>query len=92
MDYNIYLTTIDNPFDPFDDFVNWLLFDNEKGYNCCGKLVREMKIEDDFTQKEIDEETERAIDRIIEKDFLQIYKKLKKPLISNEDTTIEENI
>lgn len=84
MNCNVYLTTIDNPFDPFDDFVDWLLFDNEKGYNCCGKLAREMKIKDDFTQKEIDEETVRAIDYIIEKDFLGIYKKLEKPLLTQD--------
>ena len=34
------LTTFDNPFNPFDDFTQWLLFDNEKGYNTCGYLAR----------------------------------------------------
>ena len=27
------LTTVDNPFDPFEQFTSWLLFDKEKGYN-----------------------------------------------------------
>ena len=34
------LTTFDNPYDPFEQFTLWWLFDNEKGYNTCGKLDR----------------------------------------------------
>ena len=70
------LTTFDNPFDPFEQFTSWLLFDNEKGYNTCGKLDRISNYSDDMTEKEIDEEHERAIDEIIDNDFLNIYKKV----------------
>ena len=70
------LTTIDNPFDPFEQFVSWFLFDVEKGYNTCSYLARIVQISDDLTEKEIDEETERAIDEIIKHDFLNIYKKV----------------
>lgn len=70
------LTTIDNPFDPFEQFTSWLLFDTEKGYNTCGRLARIAQFTDDMTQKEIDEETERAINEIIKYDFLNIYKKV----------------
>lgn len=69
------LTTVDNPYDPFEQFTLWLLFDNEKGYNTCGKLARIAQFSDEMTQKEIDMETDRAIDEIIEHDFLNIYKK-----------------
>ena len=70
------LTTFDNPFDPFEQFTSWLLFDNEKGYNTCGKLDRIANITDDMSEEEIKEETERAIDEIIQYDFLNIYKKV----------------
>ena len=31
---NCALTTFDNPFDPFEQFNSWFMFDCEKGYNC----------------------------------------------------------
>lgn len=69
------LTTVDNPFDPFEQFASWLLFDNEKGYNTCGKLARIAQFSDDMTQNEIEIETNRAIDEIIANDFLNLYAK-----------------
>ena len=70
------LTTFDNPFNPFDQFVSWFLYDVEKGYNTCGHLARVAKLSDDMTQKEIDDEIERAIDEIIKYDFMNIYTKV----------------
>lgn len=70
------LTTIDNPFDPFEQFTLWDLFDHEKGYNTKERLARIVKLSDEMTQKEEDEEIERAIDEIIQYDFLNIYKKV----------------
>ena len=70
------LTTFDNPFDPFEQFTSWLLFDKSKGYNTCELLGRITNFEDDMTEKEIDDEHERAIDEVIDNDFLNIYKKV----------------
>ena len=80
----VMLTTIDNPFDPFEQFTLWLLFDKEKGYNSCEYLARITNITDDMTQKEEDAEIERAIDEIIELNPLGIYVKVKKNIKSNE--------
>ena len=77
-EYDCMLTTFDNPFDPFEQFTSWLLFDDEKGYNTCGKLARIVELSEDMSQKEIDEATERAIDEIIKYDFMNIYKKVRK--------------
>lgn len=71
------LTTIDNPYSPFDQFNEWFLFDVGKGYNSCAYLGRIARTSEQFTDKENDEEVERAIDEIIKYDFLGIYKKVK---------------
>ena len=70
------LTTFDNPYNPFDDFTLWLMYDKEKGYNTCEKLARIAKLSDDMSQDEIDAETDRAMDEIIFYDFLNVYKKV----------------
>ena len=72
------LTTFDNPFDPFEQFDSWSMFDKEKGYNSSEYLMRIAHITDDMSQKEIDEEIERAIDEIIAINPLNIYKKVKR--------------
>lgn len=75
------LTTFDNPFDPFEDFTSWFLFDIEKGYNTCGYLDRIANVTDDMSQKEANEEIERAIDEIIQYNPLNIYKKVKRQVV-----------
>lgn len=76
---DVMLTTIDNPFDPFDDFDSWFQFDCEKGYNSCAILARIDKSTDDMSYEENMMETERAIDEIILNDFQNIYKKVSRP-------------
>ena len=77
-EYECMLTTIDNPFDPFEQFDSWFRFDIEKGYYSCSRLMRIAKLSDDMTEKEENEEIERAIDEIIKHDFLNIYAKFVK--------------
>ena len=72
------ITTIAYPFDCFDNFDDWFLFDIEKGYNTCSKLARLMCYDESMTQKEEDEQRELAIDRLIELDPLDVYKKVVK--------------
>lgn len=79
MSYDCMLTTFDNPFDPFDQFTSWFLFDKEKGHNTCEYLARIMNLSDDMSQEEIDIETERAIDSIIKYDVTNTFKKVTRP-------------
>jgi hypothetical protein len=70
------LTTFDNPYNPFEQFTSWFLFDVEKGYNTCSYLGRIARTSDQLSEEENDLEVERAIDEIIKYDFRNIYKKI----------------
>ena len=70
------LTTIDNPFDPFEQFDSWFMYDNDKGYCSCSLLARIGKFSNSLTDDENDEEQERAIDEIIANDIFGIYMKV----------------
>ena len=59
------LTTVDNPFDPFDDFDSWFMYDSQKGYNSCGLLARIAHTSDGLSDVENEKEINRAIDEII---------------------------
>lgn len=72
------LTTFDNPYNPFDQFNEWLMFDKEKGYDSCERLMRLANISDEMTQKEIDEEVDRAMDRLIDLDITNTFTKVKR--------------
>ena len=72
------LTTFDNPYDPFEQFTLWDLFDHEKGYNTKERLARFVQLSDEMSQQEENEEIERAIDEIIQYDFTNIYKKVRR--------------
>lgn len=69
------LTTFDNPYDPFEQFTDWFLFDEEKGYHTCGYLGRIARTSDSLSDEENQREVERAIDDIIKYDFRNIYRK-----------------
>ncbi len=75
---NVALTTVDNPYDPFTQFQKWFLFDVEKGYNSCAYLGRIARTSEEFTDEENDAEIERAMDEIIQYDFMNVYKKVRK--------------
>ena len=78
------LTTVDNPFDPFEQFTSWFLFDVEKGYNSCGKLARIANVSEDMSETEFNNEIDLAIDKLIKVDFLDIYKKVTKEVADDE--------
>ncbi|GHU53533.1 hypothetical protein AGMMS49975_11840 [Clostridia bacterium] len=70
------ITTFDNPYNPFEQFVPWFLYDEEKGYHSCAYLGRIARTSEQLSEEENDSEVERAIDEIIKYDFRNIYKKV----------------
>lgn len=69
MEEEYMLTTFDNPFNPFNDFASWYMFDCEKQHNTCSRLARIANLDSEMTQKEYDAERERAMNFIIKYDL-----------------------
>lgn len=67
------LTTYDNPYSPFDQFNEWMLFDIQMGYNSCERLGRIIKLEDDMSDVERERAMQDAIDEIIKYDDAGIF-------------------
>ena len=70
------LTTLDNPFDPFNDFASWFKFDLEKGHHTASRIARIANLSNEMSQKEVDAEMERAMDLIVKYDFEDKYIKI----------------
>lgn len=70
------LTTIDNPFNPFDNFDKWYAFDEAHGYHSCAYLAKIMKTSDAFSAEDQMKEKERAIDEIVSLNLNGMYKKV----------------
>ena len=70
------LTTIDNPYNPFTEFEQWLMYDTQNGYNTCGRIDRICETTEDMSENEKEIAINNAMDTIITNDFLAIYKKV----------------
>ena len=70
------LTTLDNPFDPFEEFDEWNRFDESKGYYTNGMLARIVITSDQLSETDRDRAVEMAIDEIIQENVLGIYRKV----------------
>ena len=70
------LTTVDNPFDPINEFDEWFKFDAINQYGTLDYLARVARTSSEMTEEEYNREVERAIDQIIANDFMNLYKKI----------------
>lgn len=81
------LSTIDNPWNPFEDFDKWYMWDMDHGYSSCCYLMRVAKTSDGLTEEENQAEIERAIDEIVKYDPINVFIKVKE----GQRTKIREN-
>lgn len=76
MENKFMLTTLDNPFDPFEDFTSWFMFDLEKNHQTASRIARLAQIDSEMSQKEMDEEQARAMEFIFNHDLEGKYVKV----------------
>lgn len=74
------LSTRDNPFNPFDDFDKWLVFDIQHGYNSCGLLSRVANAPNEMTLTEETRIINDAINQILRDDVLDLYIKVSRDI------------
>lgn len=70
------LTTVDNPYDPFTQFDQWLAFDEQKGYHTCAYLARVCKTSSELSDIDNEALIAMAMDEIVANNNL--YKQIVK--------------
>lgn len=76
-DERLWVTTIDNPFDPFESFDEWKRFDEDHGYYTCEYIARIANTSTDLTESEYNEAINDAVKEICRINALGIYKKVR---------------
>jgi hypothetical protein len=76
MDTEYMLTTLDNPFDPFTRFDEWLAYDTRLGYNSSGMLDRIAKVSNELSEPDQALAIQVAIDEIVKENVSGMWIKV----------------
>lgn len=63
---NSFLTTSDNPYNPFTHFDQWYTYDVDKGYDTCALVAKLAKTSDSLSDELNDEIIEETYNEIIQ--------------------------
>jgi hypothetical protein len=77
-DQEYMLTTVDNPFNPFTEFDQWLAYDIMMGYNTASFLDRIAKTSNEMSEPDQALAIQQAIDEICEENVSGMWKKVTK--------------
>jgi hypothetical protein len=73
------LTTMDNPYDPFTEFDEWLAYDESSGYFTIQYQARLTITSSELSDEDQDSAIESAIDEICRENINGMYKKVPAP-------------
>jgi hypothetical protein len=77
------LTTVDNPFDPFAEFDEWLEYDQLMGYNTPSLLDRIAKVSNDLSEADQAQAVQDAIDEIVAENVSGMWRKVSRISVDN---------
>ncbi len=77
------LTTVDNPFDPFTRFDEWLEYDMRMGYHTSAFLARIAKVSSDLSEPDQALAIQQAIDEIISENVSGMWRKVSRNSVRN---------
>lgn len=70
------LTTINNPYNPFDEYDKWYAFDISHMYNTDGAIARCLTTSDELPEDIQRQDWENALDTVLKWDVFGIYRKV----------------
>lgn len=71
----VMLTTVDNPFDPFEEFDDWYNWDESSGYHSTALLARVVISSDELSELDQRLAYEAGIDEIVKENVSGVHKK-----------------
>lgn len=71
-----WVTTVDNPFDPFVDYDNWQRYDEDKGYYTTSLLCRLLNVSTEYDDEAYQECVDAAVDAIVRLNPNGMYRKV----------------
>lgn len=77
------LTTVDNPFDPFTRFDEWLEYDMRMGYHTSAFLARIAKVSTELSETDQALAIQNAIDEIVEENVSGMWRKVSRDSVKN---------
>ena len=74
------LTTVDNPWDPFEHYDEWYAWDTRNGYNTASYLARMVVTSYDMSDADQTLAINYAIDEIVQENINGMYRKVTKDI------------
>lgn len=72
-----WLTTNDNPYNPFDEWDAWYNYDEQNGYHTSEYIARVAKVSQSMSDSEWNWAVDQAIKEILAFDYIDLYKLVK---------------
>lgn len=79
------LTTVDNPFDPFTRFDEWLEYDMRMGYHSSAFLARVVMFSNELSEPDQQIAINDAIDEIVQENVSGMWRKVSRNSVRNLD-------
>lgn len=77
-DNDIWLTTMDNPYNPFTHWDDWFAFDTQAGHNTCSYVARVVDTSSELPDQQRSNDIDRAIEEILHYNLNGLYLKVDK--------------
>ena len=77
------LTTVDNPFNPFTMFDEWLVYDTMMGYDSSAFLARVAKVSVDLSEPDQELAIQDAIEEIVKENVSGMWRKVSRNSAKN---------